>query len=275
MGLSKLMIWILVGILVISGSFGGYYLYGYLNKDTLPQCRATTLQVKAQVSDSDRIDTLGLPSDPQWLKDYEALMEQNGIAPEYLVESDSYDIYAPEIQAIATKALEEANFDSALDYVISNTYSKVCYTMDGNDCQDTSASKVISRGYGLCSTMSMVNIAVLRSMGLAARPVSGCYKDVASCGAPLSLIPKPTRVAPAYFSDDGRVYIGRVETGMQGPHAWVEVWHPVKGWIIIESTNGDVVAGNCPNYRPVYINTVNIQDFCSLPKDDYYRCLAS
>jgi transglutaminase-like putative cysteine protease len=208
------------------------------------------------------------------MAEYTTKMGVAGISPEYLVDSDSFDIYSPDIQAIAAQALTKSDFDDALKFVIGHTYDNICYTLAGNDCKETSASQVITRGYGLCSTMSMVNIAVLRSMGIAARPVSGCYKSATSCNPVLSIFPEQPKLAPAYFEDD-RVYIGRVDTGQQGPHAWVEVWHPEKGWLIIESTLGEVIPSSCANYRPVYINTVNIEDFCSLPKEDYYRCLES
>jgi flagellar basal body-associated protein FliL len=64
MGISKIWIWIIIGIVVISGSFGGYYLYKKQNAGYQPQCSATTLQIKSQLAEvaaqTDRLDTLSL-----------------------------------------------------------------------------------------------------------------------------------------------------------------------------------------------------------------------
>ena len=93
------------------------------------------------------------------------------------------------------------------------------------------ASEILERGWGWCSTMSKVNIAALRGMGVAARTAQGCltFKQACARFAVIQGILLP-KTAPVLV-ENGNYVVGG------GLHGWVEVWLPSEGWVLMESTN--------------------------------------
>ena len=81
----------------------------------------------------------------------------------------------------------------------------------------TPLSRVLERDRGVCQDFAHVEIACLRSMGLAARYVSGY------------LLTDPPPGQPRLI-------------GADASHAWVSVYCPANGWVDLDPTNG-VVAG--------------------------------
>jgi len=81
----------------------------------------------------------------------------------------------------------------------------------------TSLSEVLTMRRGVCQDFAHLQIAALRSLGLAARYVSGY------------LLTKPPPGQPKLVGSDAS-------------HAWVSVWLPVAGWIDLDPTN-DMIVG--------------------------------
>lgn len=76
----------------------------------------------------------------------------------------------------------------------------------------TSAEEVLSQRSGVCQDFAHLQVACLRSLGLAARYVSGYVRTTPPPGQP--------RLA-----------------GADASHAWVSVWCPGAGWLDIDPTN--------------------------------------
>lgn len=81
----------------------------------------------------------------------------------------------------------------------------------------TSALQALSLRHGVCQDFAHVMIGALRSLGLAARYVSGY------------LLTQPPPGQPRLV-------------GADASHAWVSVWCPVNGWVALDPTN-DVAVG--------------------------------
>ncbi|MDM4766628.1 transglutaminase family protein [Pelomonas sp. SE-A7] len=81
----------------------------------------------------------------------------------------------------------------------------------------TDASQVLALGQGVCQDFAHLLIAACRSLGLAARYVSGY------------LLTQPPPGQPRLV-------------GADASHAWAEVWCPRQGWIALDPTN-DMQAG--------------------------------
>jgi transglutaminase-like putative cysteine protease len=82
----------------------------------------------------------------------------------------------------------------------------------------TGALQAFKLRKGVCQDFAHVMIGALRSLGLAARYVSGY------------LLTRPPPGQPRMI-------------GADASHAWVMVWCPAHGWVALDPTN-DVVAGN-------------------------------
>lgn len=80
----------------------------------------------------------------------------------------------------------------------------------------TPLSDVLEQRRGVCQDFAHVEVAALRSMGLAARYVSGYIRTYAPDSAPRL-------------------------TGADGSHAWVSVFCPGFGWVDVDPTNNLVV----------------------------------
>ena len=201
----------------------------------------------------------------QWVLDYKQDMVNNGIPNNYLQATEDFDYYSENIQEMVNRIREDAySAEDAVKRTVREVYIKVDYViLSGEDCMVTSASEVLERGFGLCSTMSKVNIAVLRGMGIAARPVTGCLSINNFC-RPLSILgtnlPKQNEIR----MEDGKGITGG------GLHAWVEVWLPNKGWVLVESTNGMVYQNTlCVKYDIKELNPTQMSNFCWISGNDY------
>lgn len=83
----------------------------------------------------------------------------------------------------------------------------------GSTTVDTPVAEVLARRTGVCQDFAHLMLAALRSLGLAARYVSGY----------LETLPPPGRP--------------RLQ-GADASHAWVAVFDPVCGWLDLDPTNG-------------------------------------
>ena len=81
----------------------------------------------------------------------------------------------------------------------------------------TDALQALAKGQGVCQDFAHIMIGALRSLGLAARYVSGYLLTHPPAGQPRLI-------------------------GADASHAWVEVWCPLNGWVPFDPTN-DVLVG--------------------------------
>jgi len=209
-----------------------------------------------------------------WQEDYERMRINAGISNKYLEKTTHFDYDARNIMDLVydiranTNSAEEAVKKTAREVYLEIDYFGVknpAYKPlgAGTDCKSIQASEILAREYGLCSTMSKVNIAILRGMGIAARPVVGCASIVGSCQL-LKILPgvdlpkiNPIRI------EDGEAVIGG------GLHAWVEVWLPEEGWVLLESTNGIVYKDpKCIKYNTL-MHPTTISNLCTSSDWDY------
>ncbi len=182
----------------------------------------------------------------KWLQEYEFMRKAAGIEDKYLEKEFDYDYDAPSMQALINGARDEGSAKEAAKNIGKKVYLDVSYNADlssGRECLSAKASEVLNRGWGWCSTMSKVDIAALRGLGIAARPAQGCLTFKESCArfAVLQgiLLPKTSPIKV----EDGKYVVGG------GLHAWVEVWLPGEGWVLMEATNGALLETQCVNYQ--------------------------
>jgi transglutaminase-like putative cysteine protease len=90
----------------------------------------------------------------------------------------------------------------------------------------TPVEEVFALKRGVCQDFAHLQIACLRSLGLAARYVSGY----------LSNQPRPSPAGTAAAADAGMI-------GADASHAWVSCWGGERGWIDVDPTNDCVVGG--------------------------------
>jgi transglutaminase-like putative cysteine protease len=193
-----------------------------------------------------------------WDEKYTTEMTRAAISREYLVETEYYDFSNPSIQDIIedikskSDNVEQATAN-ALDYVFRN----VPYNALESDevCFQAKGSTVIKTRTGQCDTQTIAVITLLRGMGIASRSVGGCiYKKTvcevrqslmsmfAQVGFPYEPPPEP-KFVPIVLDD--KEEIGRAG----GLHAWGEVWLPEDGWVVFESTTGELVRSSCYAYE--------------------------
>jgi transglutaminase-like putative cysteine protease len=92
------------------------------------------------------------------------------------------------------------------------------FTFDATATEVTTPlAEVLERQRGVCQDFAHAEVAALRSIGLAARYVSGYIRTYPAAGAPRLV-------------------------GADASHAWVSVWSPDAGWVDLDPTN-DLLVG--------------------------------
>ena len=100
--------------------------------------------------------------------------------------------------------------------LMSRVYERMDYKPHSTDVA-TNALQALQKGQGVCQDFAHLMIGALRSLGLAARYVSGY------------LLTQPPPGQPRLV-------------GADASHAWVAVWCPLHGWVALDPTN-DVAVG--------------------------------
>jgi transglutaminase-like putative cysteine protease len=121
----------------------------------------------------------------------------------------------PKVEAFAADLLRPAR---SLDEVLVDLLERIgefAY-VTGATTVSTPLAEVLTRRQGVCQDFAHLGVAVLRSVGLAARYVSGYLE---------------TRPPP------GRPRL----VGADASHAWVSVWAPGLGWVDLDPTNRQFV----------------------------------
>lgn len=168
---------------------------------------------------------------PDWQENYQQAMTVNKLDDKYLKETDYYDYSNPRVTlAINTVLMQSENPREAVKNTLTYVYDNVAYVYGESDanCFGGTASGILSLGKGQCDTQSIAVIAMLRGMGIAARPVGGC----AFTKAFALIVEGPIIEKMSINTEQGTASRGGAL------HAWVEAWIPGEGWVPLEETRG-------------------------------------
>lgn len=220
---------------------------GYCNLDCYEQCLGTTKSL------SEEDCSIG------WDISYQNLLIQENIDFKYLEETNEIDYTNPIIQNLAYQ-LRKNNPKETVKSIAKWTAENIVYdsTQQYEDCRSKKSTEIIERGTGVCSTMSKVNLALLRANGIASRSITGCFKYLEKC----KYIQTIFRIKLPPFLQINKS-LENIPT-LGGLHNFVEVYLPEEGWVLLESTTGDLYENKCINYDYYYINPKD-QLVCGLP----------
>jgi transglutaminase-like putative cysteine protease len=213
----------------------------------------------------------------QWQVNYQTMATAQLQGYEEKVQNTPYyDFDNPAIAEVAEHIAlastdEHDAIQGALSYVISNVrYDSDEDNAGNNACFSATAPSILARGTGQCDTQSIVVIALLRKMGIAAKPVGGCIaKDTESC-ALQSIFqfkePKHTErkneTGPIYSRGAFRPY---------GLHAFVTAWTTDNGWIVLESTSGTIANTKCYKYHVELFPEDTDKESICVSKNEAYK----
>jgi len=180
-----------------------------------------------------------------WQTSYQLQMAENNIQKEYLKETEIYDFSDLSIQLLANQLKRDTAKETA-KVIFKWTFENLDYDNDNNyfDCKGVKASEVLKRRYGICSTMTKMNIALLRANGIAAYSRSGCFQFSESCRLVQTFFRKPLPIFVEVKKDEDTEYYST----RGGLHNWVVMWLPEEGWVRGESTAGVIYDDTCINY---------------------------
>lgn len=160
------------------------------------------------------------PPEPAWTPDWETVCcEIRGCSDRFLIEAfdftgeSPYITWTPEITAWTLEIFEPARpiLEAAVE-LNARVHREFTYVPKATTI-DTKVADVFAMKKGVCQDFAHLMIASLRSIGLAARYVSG------------------------YLRSGGKY------TGAEASHAWVSVFVPSAGWVDLDPTN-NVIPGD-------------------------------
>ena len=200
-----------------------------------------------------------------WKESYTKLEKEGFIQNSWLRETEEIDISNPKIKELAKELRKDTPKETA-KAIAKWTYNNIRYASSEGyfDCYSIKASEVIERGTGICSTMSKVNIALLRANGIPAYSITGCFKFNEACKLKQTFfgrLPKfsPIEVEPSGYAPT-KGYL----------HNWVVIplfdGQKIES-VIIESTSGVLFEDSCINYREYYVAPPDSLT-CGLPSFD-------
>jgi transglutaminase-like putative cysteine protease len=180
------------------------------------------LMVTAQsvVEVHDRADELDVPSSPPWEEARRALTERgNIIAPDIsqFALPSPYVVAVPEVEAFARVSFPRGQtlLGGALD-LMHRIHSEFSFDPAAATSLTRPMAQVLEERRGVCQDFAHFQVSCLRSIGLAARYVSGY------------LLTDPPPNQPRLI-------------GADASHAWIAVYCPRFGWVDFDPTNDVVV----------------------------------
>lgn len=225
-------------------------------------CKDECIQSTAGIEDIEQTCSIG------WDSIYIQLVDQGILPREYLMETDEIDFSNEKVREIALYLKRDTPKETA-KAIAQWTEFNILYNGDlkYNDCYNKKASEIINEKIGLCSTMSKVNIALLRANGIPAYSITGCWKYNTACNLKQTFFAKRLPKIEAIMVDES----GYAAT-KGGLHNWVIIPLYDDGKIediILESTAGNLYTDTCINYRKYYINPEDSKA-CGLSEFDDY-----
>ena len=210
-----------------------------------------------------------------WQQGYALVTED--MSREYLKRTDMYNFDSDEIQAVIEDIKANAiNTEDAVYMALEYTYDNVEYVRGESDnaCFTRTASEILQIGSGQCDTQTRLNIAILRGLGIMAKPVGGCVWASDGCNFKFSIysaIQIPLR-KPKWNEISSEDLDNEVFSREGGLHAWLEVYIPNKGWVIAESTAGILMTDSCIQYNvELYPSNEDTEQFCVTKNITYAR----
>lgn len=203
----------------------------------------------------------------QWLESYTQARVAAGITDQFVSESYLEDYSSPELQdKIKYIAEHSRDAEDATQQVLDYVYFNMQYQLNEPDgvCFNSKASDILLRGTYNCDTGSRLVRTMLRGMGIATRPVSGCLGISDSCRMTLAIsgidLPQYKELTDADLQQGSVSRNG-------GLHAYNEVWLPNSNWRLIEATAGRFADSLlCAKYLQEYIpSSVNQECVSSDP----------
>ena len=157
---------------------------------------------------------------PPWEEVAQALRYRAGVTQPDAVEFVLPSHFAPQhprLAAFARDLFEPGRpLLEAAQALMSRIHQRMDYKPQSTDVA-TNALQALDQGQGVCQDFAHLMIGAMRSLGLAARYVSGY------------LLTHPPEGQPRLV-------------GADASHAWVAVWCPLQGWVALDPTN-DVSVG--------------------------------
>ena len=170
----------------------------------------------------DAAEPLNFAGSPTWELAAQALRYSAGVqqpdAVEFMLGSQFAPQATPLMQLAADLFWPGRTLLEATCALMQRIHGRLIYEPDSTTV-GTDALQALELGRGVCQDYAHLMIGSLRSMGLAARYVSGYLLTQPPPGQPRLL-------------------------GADASHAWVALWCPVQGWIALDPTNNIAVSAD-------------------------------
>jgi len=186
-----------------------------------------------------------------WEGVYLELLEDGWIKSQWLSETEQIDFSDSNIRKLAQE-LRKNTVKETAKAIAEWTYFNIRYNYDDNyaDCKSTKASEILERKSGKCSTMSKLNIALLRANGIPAYSNTGCFKFNEACNRVQTFFAGRLPIfVPIYIDAEGYAPTSG------NLHNWIVFPLYEEGEfedVIMESTAGRIYENKCVNYRIYY-----------------------
>ena len=158
---------------------------------------------------------IDLATSPAWGEVAQALRYQAGVSQPEAVQFMLPSHFAPMHALLASYASDlftpERPLLQAAQALMSRIHQRMEFNSQATDVA-TNALQALAKGQGVCQDFAHLMIGALRSLGLAARYVSGYLLTHPPAGQPRLI-------------------------GADASHAWVEVWCPAHDWVAFDPTN--------------------------------------
>jgi len=152
---------------------------------------------------------------PPWEEAAHALRYQAGVSQPDAVQFVLPSTFAPVDPRLAAYAREAFTpgrpLLPAAVALMTQVFERMAYKPQSTDVA-TDALQALAKGQGVCQDFAHLMIGAMRSIGLAARYVSGYLLTHPPAGQPRLV-------------------------GADASHAWVAVWCPLHGWVALDPTN--------------------------------------
>lgn len=191
-----------------------------------------------------------------WESVYIELLSEDIIKENWLQETEEIDFSNPQIQELAKQLKKETPKETA-KAIAKWTYENINYDSTDKyfDCFNIKASDILERHSGVCSTMSKLNIALLRANRIPAFSVTGCWKFNTACN-----------LVQTFYKDIIPKFIDiKVDESGYAPtmgylHNWV-IFPLYENeeieYVLLESTSGKLYEDKCINYREYYLDPLD------------------